>query len=317
MNVKNKMMVELSHMVEESIYMLKHYTWTRTGQGARPMLVFMVDKDFYTGGMADRFKGAVSAYAWCRQRNIPFRIRYVHPFELADYLSPADYDWRLREGEFTTCLRDARLMYGRGEYARRLVRLDLDKQLHFYGNYDNLEFINQKGGTDYTWSGLFKELFRPGEELEACLKERREDIGAPYISAVYRFQNLLGDFQEYSFKSLEDDNEREALIVKCLDSLKMLHQKHPDELVLVTSDSETFMARARELDFVRLIPGKVVHIGSRAGESRSVYMKSFIDFYMLSESKKVYGICAGQMYPSEFPMYAAKVNDVPFERIYL
>lgn len=317
MNVKNKLVVELSHIVEESIYMLKNYHWTRTGTGSKPMLVFMVDKDFYTGGMADRFKGAISAYAWCKQRNIPFRIRYVYPFELADYLEAAGYDWRLREGEYTTCLKDSRLMYGRGEYARRLVRLNLRKQLHFYGNYDNLSFINEKGGTAYTWSGLFKELFRPGEELETCLQERRADIGSPYVSAVYRFQNLLGDFQEYSFKSLDNECERENLIVKCIDSLQMLHQRHPDELILVTSDSETFMNRAKELDFVRLIPGKVVHIGSKSGESSSVYMKSFVDFYMLSESTKVYGIVAGQMYPSEFPMYAAKVNDIPFERILL
>lgn len=315
MNVKNKLLVELSHVCEETIYMLRKYTWVREGAGARPMLVFMVDKDFYTGGMADRFKGVVSAYAWCRQRGIPFRIRYVYPFELADFLDPASYDWRLKEGEYTTCIRDARLMYGRGEYARRLLRLNLRKQLHFYGNYDNLNYINRTGGTDFTWGGLFKELFRPTRELEECLKRQREAIGTGYISAVFRFQNLLGDFSEYSFKALEDDKEKDTLVARCLESLDMLHRKHPDNLILVTSDSAGFLARAVRLDYVRIIPGKVVHMGSNAAEDHDVYMKSFVDFYMLSESERIYGICIGKMYPSEFPMYAAKVNDIPFERI--
>lgn len=315
MNVKSKLLVELSHIIEESIYMLKNYRWKRNADGARPMLVFMVDRDFYTGGMADRFKGAVSAYAWCRQRNIPFRIRYVYPFELADFLEPASYDWRLGDGEYTTCIRDARLMYGRGEFARRLVRLKLKRQLHFYGNYDNLKYINETGGTDFTWGGLFKELFRPCRELEERLEQQRAAIGAPYVSAVFRFQNLLGDFREYSFKALEDADAREKLIAGCLESLEMLHKKHPEELILVTSDSASFMEKAAQLDYVRIIPGRVVHMGSNAGEEREVYMKSFVDFYMLSESRCVYGICIGQMYPSEFPMYAAKVNDIPFERI--
>jgi hypothetical protein len=36
---------------------------------------------------------------------------------------------------------------------------------------------------------------------------------------------------------------------------------------------------------------------------------------MLSESTHVYYIGTSEMYPSEFPMYAARINDVPFERI--
>ena len=54
--------------------------------------------------MADRFKGAVSAYAYCKQRNIDFRIRYVFPFELSDYLYPSQYDWRLKKNEYTECI---------------------------------------------------------------------------------------------------------------------------------------------------------------------------------------------------------------------
>ena len=38
---------------------------------------------------------------------------------------------------------------------------------------------------------------------------------------------------------------------------------------------------------------------------------------MLSGSSKVYSLYTEEMYKSEFPMYAAKVEDIPFERIAL
>ncbi len=36
---------------------------------------------------------------------------------------------------------------------------------------------------------------------------------------------------------------------------------------------------------------------------------------MISKAEKVYSIVIGDMYPSEFPMYAAKINNVPFDRV--
>lgn len=44
-------------------------------------------------------------------------------------------------------------------------------------------------------------------------------------------------------------------------------------------------------------------------------LKSGLDFYMLSEAQKIYRIGTPYMYPSEFPVYAAKVHGIPFESI--
>ena len=169
MRSKSKFVTETSHAIHETYYMLRHYNWKRKGNRLqRPMLVFMVTntKGFYVGGMVDRFKGMISTYAWCKQRNVDFRIRHIYPFELADYLEPAKCDWRLKEGEYTTCIWDASLMRARGEYGRRLVRKSLSqKQIHYYGNRDFLYYINETGDTNYTWGELFHELFCPGEKL--------------------------------------------------------------------------------------------------------------------------------------------------------
>ena len=93
--------------------------------------------------------------------------------------------------------------------------------------------------------------------------------------------------------------------------------------LLVTSDSSLFLERAAEIAGVHTIPGRIVHIdgldrSSLDGEGMpSVYMKSFLDFYMLAGARRI--SCPGtpEMYPSEFPMYAAKVNGIPFKRILL
>ena len=319
MKVKNKRIVELSHAVSEFFFRLKNYSWVRRAPVPTDrILVFNVDDShMYSGGMADRFKGAVSAYAWCKCNGIGFRIRYIHPFDISDYLIPGSYDWRLREGEYSRCFRDARVLYARGERGRRLLKLDESRQIHYYGNMDVLPAINAHYGTDYRWGELYKELFSPGDAIVSQLEELKEKIGAPYVSAVFRFQNLLGDFEEYSFKSESDEERKKVMVSKCMDGIRRIQAAHPGMPVLVTSDSITFMKAASELQGVHIIPGKVVHVGSCSGAAFDTYLKSFVDFYMLSGSRKIYGLHTEEMYKSEFPMYAAKIEDIPFERMAL
>ena len=67
------------------------------------------------------------------------------------------------------------------------------------------------------------------------------------------------------------------------------------------------------MEGVHIIPGKLVHIdGQKNGvpaDSYEIYLKSFLDFYVLSEARKIYRVGTSFMYPSEFPVYAALVDD--------
>lgn len=312
---------EMTHALHEIYFMLSHYEWRRKGEPNRtPMLVFMVDgiKDFYSGGMADRFKGMIASYAWCKQRGIDFRIRHIFPYELADYLQPSQYDWRLKEGEFTKCIWDATLLYNRRVLGKRFVRIKLKrKQLHYYGNRDILHYINKTGKTNYSWGELFLELFQPRQELAEVIEKKKKEIGGPYISVAFRFQNLLGDFKEYTFEALNDEDKRKKIIQKCVDGLKDLQKKHLGMPILVTSDSSTFIEVVSKLPGIYVIGGERVHMGCSTGAAYDTYLNSFIDFYMLAGSQLVFNLGTVEMYPTKFPMYAAKVNDVPFERIIL
>lgn len=50
-------------------------------------------------------------------------------------------------------------------------------------------------------------------------------------------------------------------------------------------------------------------------DQKHVQLKSFLDFFMISESKAVYSVVINEMYKSEFPEYAAKINNIPFKRL--
>lgn len=318
MRTKNPYIAEFSHAVHEFFFKYKRYSWKRTHRCPRKMLISMVDKGhFYTGGLADRFKGEISSYAWCKQRGYDFRIRYVYPFRLEDYLQPASYDWRLKDGEMSDCFRDIRVVYARGEMGRRMLKLRTRRQIHYWGNMNYLDALNRDKGTDYSWGKLFLELFRPGPELQKAIDSQLAEIGPGYYAAVFRFQNLLGDFHEYRFAELESDDEKRALSDRCLAGLKELVDRFPDRRFLVTSDSAGFLEAASQLDRVHVIPGRLVHCGSSEGEDYDVYMKSFLDFFMISEAEHVYCVGTERMYPSEFPMYAARLHDRPFERVLL
>lgn len=58
--------------------------------------------------------------------------------------------------------------------------------------------------------------------------------------------------------------------------------------------------------------GQKKYISDNTNEA---YLKSFLDFYLLSEAQKIYRIGTSYMYPSEFPIYAAKIHEIPFASI--
>ena len=133
---------------------------------------------------------------------------------------------------------------------------------------------------------------------------------------------MLGDFPEYKFKAIGDEDEKERLIGKCLSAVKDNMERYGSGIpMLVTSDSVTFLQKAAEIDGVFIIPGSLVHMdggdNSRRQELAESYMKSFLDFFMIAGAQHVTSIGVRQMYHTLFPAYAAKVNDIPFERIEL
>ncbi|MCH5239637.1 MAG: hypothetical protein J1F38_05395 [Muribaculaceae bacterium] len=274
-----------------------------------------VDGRGYHGGLTDRFKGAVSWWNYCRQNNVQFKLFYVYPFLLTDYVVPNEYDWTIDEKEIPDSIFNTRIFYGRGENGKRLSKFKTNKNIWYYGNIDIGNTLHYPPYSD-DWGASFRKLFKPSPLLENALSFHRNAIGGKFVAAVFRFQNLLGDFNEGKFyRKIKNKEEVQKLIQRNLSELERIRSKHPDLKILVTSDSFTFLEEAEKKDYVRVVKEKISHMEFSKTDVNHTQLKSFLDFFMIGEAVKVYSIVIGDMYKSDFPVYAAKAGGVPFERI--
>lgn len=323
-------LLELKHTLKEFLLAYRIAVKSKAmdmPNSEKSLYIAIIDGTAKHGGMCDRFKGIITLYAYCKYNNLPFRIKYTYPFKLEDYLLPAEYDWRLKDNEYTDNPKYCRILYMRKEYlARRLLKLKTTKQIHFYSNRDCLDYINMAystggdNGANFKWGDLFRELFKPNQDLNERIDRIKKELGNNYSAAVFRFQNLLGDFKEYSFKSINNQEDTKKLIEKCVNSVKKIKSELDNGNLLVTSDSITFLKIVSQLEGVYVIPGTVVHMDGNKEHIKKefqyeTHIKSFLDFYILSGAKKIYRVGTSYMYPSEFPVYAAKIQDVPFESV--
>ena len=299
------------HKEEEKLY-LKNYVGDVTLATQR-CVIFMVDGRSVHGGLSDRIKAICTVYQYCRKRKIRFYINFVYPFRLQDYLIPNRYDWIPHQGVISYNSIDCKPILLNThqlprQYHLKYLNRNIKKcvQLHVYGNTDVF---------DDEFQEAFNELFRPSPVLESDIEKNLSSIGGPFIAVVFRFQQLLGDFKERNYKVL-GLAERESLIEKSKALLYRLHDKHKGTRILVTSDSGTFLGLVSQIEFVYVIPGRVVHMDYTDDASFSVYEKSFIDLLMLSKAQKVYLACSGDMYHSGFAKRGAMIGNVDYEELF-
>jgi hypothetical protein len=285
------------------------------------IVIYMADGKEAHGGLADRLRGMLSVYKTCKENDVKFCIYHDHPFILENYLLPNEYDWRIKKSnisynahqsspffiEITPVLLEQAIN-------KAVARIKTsNKQLHIYANAN---YAMQK---DY--SGLFKELFKPSAALQKEIDYHYGKLSAKegYISLTFRFQNLMGDFNERieAAPLILSLSERVALMKKCLNEIYRMKEFYSDcNQFLVTSDSVSFLKEAGKIDFVYVIPGEIIHCANTNDSDFNLHLKPFVDFFMISKADKGFLLCTDNMYRSGFPKNATLVNNVPFEIIY-
>lgn len=278
-------------------------------------IIYVADGRISHGGIADRLKGIVALYNYSKAKSIPFGISFNHPFELTDYLVPNRYDWVDVAKRICFNSKTSKPVILKGVHndgwsytESKLGKFLNNLQLHVYTNI-GFSFENFKQD--------FAELFKPSQALEEQIKINLENIGCPYISVTFRFQQLLGDFEEGGYNTL-NKNEQELYIKKCIEAIEMIKLRHKDIYrVVVTSDSTTFLQRASEkLKYVYVIPGTMSHMDYTVNTHRLGYIKSFLDLFIISKARKVYNFSTGEMYKhSGFAQTAAMIGGVEYENI--
>ncbi|MBQ7471813.1 MAG: hypothetical protein IJS97_05230 [Prevotella sp.] len=283
-------------------------------------IICMLDGKRKHGGMADRLRGIVSTYYIAKQLGYDFRINFVHPFPLIDYLVPNKVDWRISQEELCYNSEDAEPMFCGSQathvetwFQKTWIRkrcLKAHKQLHVYTNAHILRLGNQ-------FRNCFNELFRPSDALQKALDEQLALIGSEYDAMTFRFQQLLGDFIEESHFLILSPEEAQKLMERCVEQIEKLHDKLKEKRrFLVTSDSVRFLKYASErLDYVYVVSGSLAHMDWTENIPFESNLKSFLDFYLISKAQRAFLFQTGKMYNSGFPRRAAQMGGVPFKHI--
>ena len=293
----------------------------RSDKHVRAVVFMALNETTFSGGLSDRLRGIVSVYAECKRQGRPFRIVF-EPLHLEDYLAPNKYDWRIGEDEIDWDLAKSYpcvlLTYHNDSHNlwQHFVQSSVLRS-YFRKHCHQLHIFTNMIPNDEEYRTLFHELFRPTDDLQQLIGYHLEKLGGKgnYISCTFRFRQLLGDFKEGG--DTLPVEQREAYIERCIETVKKLHKQYGDKNILVTADSSTFLSELKEksLPYVYVMPGEVVHLGFTADASKTVYMKSFLDMYMLSFSGTVYQATDKLLMRSTFPQRSALLGGTPYREI--
>ena len=300
----------------------------------------MADGKWMHGGLTDRLRGMASAYKFATEHNLDFKIFHTSPFLLQEILQPNEVDWIIDEHEISHNCEIAKpvLLYREDFNNDSALERQLDsrhKQFHLYSCVDTV-------GEEFP--KYFNELFKPTPLLENELAHYSELLGSSYTAISFRFQNKLGDFKEYTFKELPENDKRD-LKNAAMNVLKNEMPHHPRQArtgvghdksdatlscppvsghpplvnetskILVTADSPTFLAEVEYLPNIVTIKGKSIHIDFNNSKNATDYLKAFTEFFLISKASKakLYRNRKYKTYPSNFPKYAATLGHVPYE----
>lgn len=285
----------------------------------RNRYVFMADGKFLHGGMFDRLKGIISIYALSKAQGKDFKIHFVHPFFLENYLIPNTYNWKIENNNLIIYhYPNSRPIFGYGEcYEPSRIMKKRKGEVHFYYGYNSLKEINEKYGTSFDWGELYDELFKPSPHLQKYIVSYKNEIGGNYIAIHTRFLNLLGEKTETDINPILPEKEQNELKEKISNCIGDIINQYHGYKVMIASDSPNFIAYIQEkFPDVYIVPGEISHIGTHdSNDAQNI--KMFVDYYLIGGAKKVYSLWTEGMWKSAFPEYAARIGKTDFERIEL
>lgn len=297
------------------------YSKTKIHKKQSKKIVFVCDGFKNHGGLTDRFKGLLTTYSEAKRLNISFYIYWISPFNLNDLLVPSGKcNWIIDEQEILfdyeysfPFIMDISPVNYKNIIKKYLFRYCLKDKRDIYV-YSNL--MHQKNNLSH----LFNELFKPSDLLQNNIDFYIKEIGTSYYSYTFRFGNLLNDFNDIIGSPLPDEKKNEFINKNILELKRLLNQLPNGYKALVTSDSIKFLRELRNLDErIFFIEKDLCHLDfyvyekeKRKIDANEIGLKSFIDFYLIMNAKKVFQVKTDKMYKSSFPVFAAEIGNKPY-----
>lgn len=302
-------------------YLIKYFIYNIINiflnNGSRKMkdypntILFVCDGSRNHGGIADRLKGILTTYYFAKKNNSLFFILWNSPFDLNIYLHPNSFDWRLKK-KYKYCDNNNLsliLEMSKQDWKNKIKNFLFSRCLKNNNNfivYTNL--FNKK----IPYSSLFFELFKPSKYLYKSINYHEQKIGGKYYSYTFRFGNTFNDFKDIVGIPLKY-NQKIILLNKCINILKEFLNDQPiDYKALVTSDSIFFLQNIKNIDnrlYVIDDPIKHPEFNKNDNINREIWLKSFLDFYLIMKAEKVFQLKSKEMYKSGFPELAALIGE--------
>lgn len=314
--MRKRYLIDFVKSIKLYKYYLKSFiSYKNIKDSSEREIIVMFDGRLKHGGLSDRLWGMVSIYKYCKDFNIRYKIWFHHPFVLQSYLQPNKVDWIIDKHEIRYDLIYSQPKYismitARSEEMYKILKKKLNSKKIQQHIYTNTRVINKQN-----FGSLYHELFRMSDRLKEEFYKEKSKIKGKYVSCTFRFQQLLGDFKEEGYTVLSTNEEKQELIEKCKNVLKLLFENSHCQ-ILVTSDSVTFLESLINIEYVTIIKGEIVHPDYEVNPTqKDVYMKSFIDLYMIANAEKIYLCNIKPLYKSGFPATASCLYNKPYYEI--
>lgn len=278
-------------------------------------IIIVFDGNFGHGGLVDRLKGIVSFYAIAKEIDADFKIYFKHPFQLETFLKPNEYNWLATESDLKFNPFQAIFLFLMDNFSFdwiKKIKKSKKQKFIIYANIDYLDSIYPNLATEKlkeNWSSLFQQLFTKS----TLLKEELEKLNLPeeYIAIHTRFTSLLGDFNDTSSRSISEKRKNEVLtLIK--NQIEQIDSSLPK---IVFSDSITFLNYIKANSNVVVLEGNPSHVDVKNSKSDDENLKTFIDFFVISEAKRIYLLRTNEMYNSAFSKYASFINNNKFHNL--
>ena len=304
-------------LVQKSLLSTTSYHCHKDFEG-KGTIVFFSDGRLMNTGLADKLRGIISLYQYAKYNKYPFRIYWNYPFELSDYLVPADVNWQVIDISDISDENSYPIVIESYYKSLNLQQKQEANNQHLFFKYQ-LCFNKAKQYQVYTnahwginqYRTLFFELFKLHPRLESKLEKVMPY--EEYVAMQFRFRQLLGDFVDSAGGEILGEEERAIYIKNSIEEIKLIYRKHNCK-ILITTDSNCFLNEVKTLPFVLIVPGEISHSGIKS-DFVSHYDKEFLDLFMLSRSIKIYQMHKDKMYYSGFPEAASLIGNVPLEII--
>ncbi len=127
-----------------------------------------------------------------------------------------------------------------------------------------------------------------------------------------RFTTLMDDFADTTSIVL-NEKEKQILVSKIIEKLVEIQLKNENTPIYVLSDSVVFLNIIKEKTNFKTLAGTPKHVDVNSNSSNvDEHLKTFTDFYFMSNSNQVYLMKIDKMYNSGFSKYAAIIGNKPF-----